>query len=129
MARIPALYMTMIETAEIVADRYGITREVQDEYALRSQQRTAAAPLQPPDAEGLASAHDHDPSWCLKHQATMRWHDGNARGPGWFSHQLADGSYCKGHGSVIQVMPCSRIHDIVSRNLCGAQGGSRALWS
>jgi hypothetical protein len=60
------------------------------------QQRTAAAPHQPPDAEGLASAHDHDPSWCLKHQVTMRWHDGNARGPGWFSHQLADGSYCKG---------------------------------
>jgi hypothetical protein len=28
----------------------------------------------------------------------MRWHDGNARGPGWFSHQLADGSYCKGKG-------------------------------
>ena len=60
------------------------------------QQRTAAAPPQPPDAEGLASAHDHDPSWCHKHQVTMRWHDGNARGPGWFSHQLADGSYCKG---------------------------------
>jgi hypothetical protein len=60
------------------------------------QQRTAAAPPQPPDAEGLASAHDHDPSWCPTHQVTMRWHDGNARGPGWFSHQLADGSYCKG---------------------------------
>jgi hypothetical protein len=59
------------------------------------QQRTAAAP-QPPEAEGLASAHDHDPSWCHKHQITMRWHDGNERGPGWFSHQLADGSYCKG---------------------------------
>jgi acetyl-CoA C-acetyltransferase len=43
MARIPALYMTMIETAEIVADRYKVTREMQDEYALRSQQRTAAA--------------------------------------------------------------------------------------
>jgi len=42
-AHIPALYMTMIETAEIVADRYNISREVQDEYALRSQQRTAAA--------------------------------------------------------------------------------------
>ncbi len=42
-ARIPALYMTMIETAEIVADRYKISREAQDEYALRSQQRTAAA--------------------------------------------------------------------------------------
>jgi acetyl-CoA C-acetyltransferase len=41
--RIPALYMAMIETAEIVAERYHISREQQDEYALRSQQRTAAA--------------------------------------------------------------------------------------
>jgi acetyl-CoA C-acetyltransferase len=39
----PALWMTMIETAEIVAGRYGISRERQDEYALQSQQRTAAA--------------------------------------------------------------------------------------
>jgi acetyl-CoA C-acetyltransferase len=37
------LYMTMIETAEIVAERYQVTREAQDEYALQSQQRTAAA--------------------------------------------------------------------------------------
>ncbi len=37
-----ALYMPMIETADIVAKRYGITREQQDEYALMSQQRTAA---------------------------------------------------------------------------------------
>jgi acetyl-CoA C-acetyltransferase len=39
----PAIYMTMIETAETVSKRYGISREAQDEYALRSQQRTAAA--------------------------------------------------------------------------------------
>ena len=39
----PALYMTMLETAEIVADRYAISRERQDEYALQSQQRTAQA--------------------------------------------------------------------------------------
>ncbi|MBU6473925.1 MAG: acetyl-CoA C-acyltransferase, partial [Alphaproteobacteria bacterium] len=39
----PALWMTMIETAEIVADRYGISRERQDRYALESQMRTAAA--------------------------------------------------------------------------------------
>ena len=32
--------MTMIETAEIVAERYGVSREAQDEYALQSQQRT-----------------------------------------------------------------------------------------
>jgi acetyl-CoA C-acetyltransferase len=37
------LYMTMIETAEIVAERYQIRRERQDELALQSQQRTAAA--------------------------------------------------------------------------------------
>jgi acetyl-CoA C-acetyltransferase len=41
--RTPALYMAMIETAEIVAERYQISREAQDEYALRSQQRTATA--------------------------------------------------------------------------------------
>jgi acetyl-CoA C-acetyltransferase len=39
----PAIYMTMIETAETVSARYNISREAQDEYALRSQQRTAAA--------------------------------------------------------------------------------------
>ncbi len=39
----PEIYMTMIETAEVVARRYYITREQQDEYALASQQRTAAA--------------------------------------------------------------------------------------
>jgi acetyl-CoA C-acetyltransferase len=38
-----ALYMPMIETADIVAKRYGISRQKQDEYALMSQQRTAAA--------------------------------------------------------------------------------------
>jgi acetyl-CoA C-acetyltransferase len=39
----PALYMSMLETAEIVADRYGISRDSQDEYSLMSQKRTAAA--------------------------------------------------------------------------------------
>ena len=39
----PDIYMPMIETADIVAARYGISREAQDEYALGSQQRTAAA--------------------------------------------------------------------------------------
>ncbi|MBJ7486310.1 acetyl-CoA C-acyltransferase [Brevundimonas sp.] len=39
----PHIYMSMLETAEIVSRRYGISRDRQDEYALRSQQRTAAA--------------------------------------------------------------------------------------
>ncbi len=39
----PELYLSMIQTADIVAERYGISREAQDELALSSQQRTAAA--------------------------------------------------------------------------------------
>ena len=39
----PDLWMPMIETADIVAERYGISREAQDQYALLSQQRTSAA--------------------------------------------------------------------------------------
>lgn len=39
----PAIYMAMIETADIVAERYGVSREYQDEFSLRSQQRIAAA--------------------------------------------------------------------------------------
>ncbi len=39
----PGLYIPMIETAELVAERYGVSREAQDEYALQSQQRTAQA--------------------------------------------------------------------------------------
>lgn len=37
------IYMPMLQTAEVVAKRYGISRDAQDEYALQSQQRTAAA--------------------------------------------------------------------------------------
>ncbi|NOX40524.1 MAG: acetyl-CoA C-acyltransferase [Alphaproteobacteria bacterium] len=39
----PDIYMSMLETAEVVAERYGISREAQDEYAALSHQRTAAA--------------------------------------------------------------------------------------
>lgn len=39
----PELWMPMLQTAEIVARRYGVTREMQDEYAVVSQARTAAA--------------------------------------------------------------------------------------
>lgn len=47
----PHIYMSMLETAEIVSRRYGISRDAQDEYALQSQQRTAQA-----QAEGRLDA-------------------------------------------------------------------------
>src|SRR3546814_12663404 len=43
LAQQPTAYIPMIETAELVAERYGIPRAQQDEYALQSQQRTAEA--------------------------------------------------------------------------------------
>ena len=46
--KMPGLYMVMGDTAEVVAKRYNISRETQDEYSLSSQQRTARA-----QAEGL----------------------------------------------------------------------------
>ena len=39
----PALYLPMIETADIVAARYGISREAQDRFSVESQRRTAEA--------------------------------------------------------------------------------------
>ena len=39
----PDIYMPMLQTAELVAERYGISREAQDEFSLLSQQRVAAA--------------------------------------------------------------------------------------
>ena len=42
-ARVPHAYMPMLQTAEFVAKKYGISREAQDQYSLESQQRTAAA--------------------------------------------------------------------------------------
>jgi acetyl-CoA C-acetyltransferase len=39
----PAIYMTMIETADIVAKRYNLSREYQDQFSLESQRRMAAA--------------------------------------------------------------------------------------
>ena len=43
LAQRPEMYMPMIDTAEVVAARYGIGREAQDAYGLESQRRTAAA--------------------------------------------------------------------------------------
>ena len=43
MAMHPNIHMPMLQTAEVVADRYGISRDAMDEYGLQSQQRTAAA--------------------------------------------------------------------------------------
>ena len=53
------VYMPMLGTAETVAQRYGISREAQDEYSLQSQQRTAAPGRRPPVRGNRACDHQH----------------------------------------------------------------------
>jgi acetyl-CoA acyltransferase len=64
----PGLYMEMGVTAEVVARRYGISRESQDEYALASQQRTARA-----QREGFFSEE------IAPMQVTMKTQDGTRK--------------------------------------------------
>jgi hypothetical protein len=39
---------------------------------------------------------DLEAGYCDIHETYMTWHPANQYGPGWFSHELADGSFCKG---------------------------------
>ncbi|MDI2033541.1 acetyl-CoA C-acyltransferase [Paenarthrobacter nitroguajacolicus] len=80
----PSMYLSMLETAEIVAERYGIGREVQDEFALLSQQRTAQAQASglfddeivpftvPGGAVALARDEGNRPSTTLEGLSTLR---------------------------------------------------------
>src|SRR5262249_6375730 len=54
---LPGIYMTMGDTAEVVAKRYNVTRQAQDEYSLLSQQRTARAQQEGFFKEELAPMH------------------------------------------------------------------------
>jgi len=72
---VPQLYMSMLETAEIVADRYGISRDAQDEYALQSQQRTAAAQIVP--MTSMMAVQDRTTGEISHKQVTLSKDEGN----------------------------------------------------
>jgi acetyl-CoA C-acetyltransferase len=80
---IPQIYMTMIETAEIVAERYGIGREAQDEYSLQSQQRTAKAQAEGRyDAEiapltAMMTVTDKETGATSEKEVTLKLDEGN----------------------------------------------------
>ena len=71
----PEVYMSMLETAEIVAKRYGVTREAQDRYALESQRRIAAA-----QREGTARRRDRAAQ--VRQDRHRQGHRADARGIG-----------------------------------------------
>ncbi len=67
----PALWMPMIETADIVAKRYDISRENQDEYSLQSQQRTAAGQEDKESGEESIVDYTVDRDECNRPQTTL----------------------------------------------------------
>ncbi len=81
-----ATYMPMLQTAEIVAKRYGISREAQDEYALQSQQRTAAAQEAGVFADEIVATtttmtvKDKETGEISKHEVTLDKDEGNRPG-------------------------------------------------
>lgn len=80
---IPQIYISMLETAEIVAERYGVSREAQDEYSLQSQQRTAKAQAEGRyDAEiapltSIMTVTDKETGATSEKEVTIRLDEGN----------------------------------------------------
>ena len=111
----PTVYMPMIDTAEVVAKRYGIGRERCDEYALQSQQRTAAA-----QAEGRLAAEiipvsakmgvkDKESGAISMHDVTLDKDEGNR--PSTTLDNLAALQPVRGEGNVVTAGNASQLSD------------------
>ena len=111
----PAVYMPMIDTAEIVAKRYGISREACDEYALLSQQRTAAA-----QAEGRLAAEivpvsakmgvkDKESGAITMHDITLDKDEGNR--PSTTIDNLSGLQAVRGEGAIVTAGNASQLSD------------------
>jgi acetyl-CoA C-acetyltransferase len=111
----PAAYMPMIDTAEVVAERYGISREACDEYALQSQTRVAKA-----QADGLfdeeiievtrmKAVQDRDTGEISKVEATLSLDEGNR--PGTTLEGLAGLKPVRGEGMNVTAGNASQLSD------------------
>jgi acetyl-CoA acetyltransferase family protein len=98
----PALYMSMGDTAEVIAKRYKITREAQDEYAFLSQQRTARAQAEGFFNEEIAPLNGLTRDECNRPETTLEGllalkpyfdpHSGQGTVSAGNSSQLSDGA-------------------------------------
>ena len=109
------VYMPMIDTAEVVAKRYGIGREACDAYALQSQERTAAA-----QAEGRLSAEiipvsakmgvkDKETGQITMHDVTLDKDEGNR--PDTTLEGLASLQPVRGEGAIVTAGNASQLSD------------------
>ena len=114
-AHFPAIYMPMIETADIVAARYGITREAQDAYSLESQRRTAAGQQAGRfDAEIVPMATtkavtDKDTQEVTHEETLLRRDEGNR--PDTSAEGLAKLKPVRGEGEFITAGNASQLSD------------------
>ncbi len=130
---IPAVYMPMIETADIVAARYGITRERQDAYSLESQRRTAAgqqagrfdAEIAP--METTKANTNKDTQEVTHEQVTLRQDEGNR--PETTLEGLAKLKPVRGEGQFITAGNASQLSDGASACvvMSGAEAARRGL--
>lgn len=114
-AHVPDIYMPMIETADIVAARYGIGREAQDAYALESQRRTAAGQQAGRfDAEIAAmtttkALRDKEGNETGREEVTLRQDEGNR--PETTQEGLAKLKPVRGEGQFVTAGNASQLSD------------------
>jgi acetyl-CoA acetyltransferase family protein len=111
----PDIYMTMIETADVVAKRYGVSREYQDEYSLRSQRLIAAGQ----DAgkfddeivpmETTMGVQDKDTKEITTHKVTVTKDECNR--PGTTLEGLAGLTPVRGEGNFVTAGNASQLSD------------------
>lgn len=111
----PHIYMPMIDTAEVVAERYGISREVCDEYALQSQVRIAAAQEnglfddEIIEVTATKAIVDRETGETSKEQVTLRLDEGNR--PGTTLEGLSQLSPVRGPGKNVTAGNASQLSD------------------
>ncbi len=111
----PALYMAMIETADIVAQRYGISREAQDRFSVESQRKTAEAQAAGRYADEIVSITttmatiDKDTKAVSQHEATVAMDTCNRAGTTYES--LAKLAPVRGEGQFITAGNASQLSD------------------
>jgi acetyl-CoA C-acetyltransferase len=111
----PQVYIAMIDTAEVVAKRYGISRERCDEYALESQRRTAAAQEAGRfDAEivpvtAKMGVKDKETGQVSMHDVTIAKDEGNR--PETTLEGLASLQPVRGEGAIVTAGNASQLSD------------------
>jgi len=123
-------YMSMLDTAELVAERYGISREAQDAYAFESQNRTAAAQAEGRfDAEivsvdAVKSVTDKATGEVSEQEVTLTKDECNR--PGTTLEGLQGLAPVMGEGKVVTAGNASQLSDGASALI--VMSGTEAAW-